>query len=167
MSNLQYPAILLGGVQKKFITSLEKQLSWAVEVCFYRTKFQRTSDLKLKHSIFMVRNFLDINLINYLQKCKMNELPALTDNPIFSPMKFMKESPRSNLLSFNFFAASKIMQASIFKRTVCVWNSLPKNLRKLESKPQRFKSKFKEFYHSKMKMDPDLNYDLNWVDFRF
>ena len=64
MSNFQYPAILLGGVQKKFITSVEKQLSWAVKVCFYRSKFQRSSDLKLKHSIFTVRNFLDINLIN-------------------------------------------------------------------------------------------------------
>ena len=122
MSNLQYPAILLGGVQKKFITSLEKQLSWAVKVCLYRTKFQRSSGLKLKHSIFTVRNFLDINLINYLRKCKMNELPALTDNPIFSPMKFIKESPRSNLLS----SISSLLQKSCklpFSNGPCVFGT--------------------------------------------
>ena len=30
-----------------------------------------------------------------------------------------------------------------------------------------FKSKLKEVYHFEMRMDSALDYDLNWVDFRF
>ena len=118
MSNLQYSSILLGGVQKKFITSLEKQNRWAIKSVFFRTKFQRSSDTKLKHSIFTVRNFVDINMTNNLLKGKKNELPAASDNPIFYQMFFIRKSPKSNLLYFNFFVVSKFRKVSDFKHMV-------------------------------------------------
>ena len=66
------------------------------------------------------------------------------------------------LLTFNFLAASKIMNVSILERDVPVWNSLPRNVSKLEPKPQQFKSKVKEVYHFTTRMDPAPKYDMNW-----
>ena len=48
ISHLRYPAILLYDMTETFLTTLEKQLNWAIEACFNITKVEFPSDLKSK-----------------------------------------------------------------------------------------------------------------------
>ena len=47
VSHLHYSSIVINSISKQLITSLEKQMSWAVKSCFNRNKFDSSSDLKL------------------------------------------------------------------------------------------------------------------------
>ena len=46
ISHLHYEVFLLDGIFEKVLTALEKQLSWAIEVCSNRTKIKSSPDLK-------------------------------------------------------------------------------------------------------------------------
>ena len=76
ISHLHYPSILLQGLSQNLITTLEKQLSWGVKACFNRQKMDSSSDLKIKHSIFPVRIFLDYKAVFYFWKYHNKLLPA-------------------------------------------------------------------------------------------
>ena len=58
-SHLHYSAILLTGISENLITTLEKQLNWGIKACFNRSKFDHSTDLKIRHKILPVRQFLD------------------------------------------------------------------------------------------------------------
>ena len=58
ISHLHYTAFLLNGLNANINTTLEKQLNWGKEACFDRTKYERSSDLKIKHNIPPIRYLL-------------------------------------------------------------------------------------------------------------
>ena len=58
ISHVHYSAILLNGISENLLTTLEKQLSWAVKACFNRRKCDHSADLKLLHDILPMRYFL-------------------------------------------------------------------------------------------------------------
>ena len=47
LSHVQYSSVLLATINQNLITTLEKQLNWAIKACFRRQKFDLTSDLKI------------------------------------------------------------------------------------------------------------------------
>ena len=51
ISHLYYSSVLLNGITENLLTTLQKQLSWAVKTCFNRHKFDPSSDLKIYHKI--------------------------------------------------------------------------------------------------------------------
>ena len=59
ISHLHYSAVLLNGINKNLIRSLEKQSSWGVKACFHRKKNVSSLDLKIKNKILPIRNILD------------------------------------------------------------------------------------------------------------
>ena len=79
ISHLHYPSILINGISPNVITTLEKQLSWAVKACFNRTKFESSSDLKIKYRIFPIRSFLNLKALVYFWKWKNGFLPAFKE----------------------------------------------------------------------------------------
>ena len=58
ISHLHYSSVLLNGITENLLTTLEKQLSWAVKACFKRNKFDHSSDLKIYHKILPIQYFL-------------------------------------------------------------------------------------------------------------
>ena len=76
IGHLYYPAILLGGISANLIISLEKQLSWAVKTCCDCTKYDSSSDLKLKHNILPVTMFLDYKILSHFWKIQHQLMPA-------------------------------------------------------------------------------------------
>ena len=78
ISNLHYPTVLLSGLTTNPTISLEKQLSWAIETCCDRRKFDSSSDLKLKSNMLTDSMFLDWNLDCHLCKIKHNLISAYT-----------------------------------------------------------------------------------------
>ena len=68
MSHLQYSAILVNGISENLLTTLEKQISWAVKACFNRMKYDHSLNLKLKHDILPIRYFLNMKTTLYFWK---------------------------------------------------------------------------------------------------
>ena len=51
VSHLQYSAVLLNEITENLMERLEKHFNWAIEACFFRTKYDHSSDLKLQDKI--------------------------------------------------------------------------------------------------------------------
>ena len=63
ISHLHYSALILIGVQKSLLTTLEKQLNWGIKSIFNRRKYDRSTDLKLRNKILPVFFSLEIPLL--------------------------------------------------------------------------------------------------------
>ena len=64
ISHVHYSAIiLLNGISENLLTTLEKQLRWAVKACFSRRKCDHSADLKLLHDILPMRYFLKLKSV--------------------------------------------------------------------------------------------------------
>ena len=124
ISHLHYPEILLNGWTEYLNTTLEKQLNWGIKACFIRTKYYRSSDLKIKHNILPIRYFLKNKSLLYFWKWKNNLIPAFRDSQLETD-KIRKQS-RTETLYFNTFCRSDFLRNSFFKKTVTLWNTLPK-----------------------------------------
>ena len=48
LSHIQYSSLMLVGIRKNLMMTLEKQFNWGMKVCFNRKKFDRSTDLKIK-----------------------------------------------------------------------------------------------------------------------
>ena len=57
LSQLNYSATVLTGITENLITTLEKQLTWGIKACFNRSKFDHSTNLKIRHKILPVRYF--------------------------------------------------------------------------------------------------------------
>ena len=57
LSHLHYSAILPTGIGGNLITTLEKKLNWGITACFNRSKFDHSTNLKIRHKILPVRCF--------------------------------------------------------------------------------------------------------------
>ena len=54
INHLHYSALILIGLQKSLLTTLEKQLNWGIKSIFNRRKYNRSTDLKLRNKILPV-----------------------------------------------------------------------------------------------------------------
>ena len=50
LSHIQYSSLMLVGIRKNLMITLEKQFNWGIKVCFKRKKFDRSTDLKKKQN---------------------------------------------------------------------------------------------------------------------
>ena len=75
ISHLHYSGLLLASSKNNFFITLEKQLSWALQTCFSRKKYDSSSDLKLKHQILPIKFFLEYKVLKYFMKLSSNQLP--------------------------------------------------------------------------------------------
>ena len=64
ISHLHYSALILIGLQKSLLTTLEKQLNWGINNIFNR-KYDRSTDLKLRIKILLVSFLLKYHCSKY------------------------------------------------------------------------------------------------------
>ena len=65
ISHLPYFALILIGLQKSLLTTLEKQLNWGIKSIFNRRKYDRSTDLKLRNKILPVSFLLNYHCSKY------------------------------------------------------------------------------------------------------
>ena len=127
VSHLQYSAILLTGITENLITTLEKQLNWAIKACFFRTKNDHSSDLKLQYKILPVRCLLNMKTVLYFWKWKNKMIPSLIgeNEPSTAQLRLLE---RTDILVYTGRCESSFMKNSFFKKTVPLWNTLNEKL---------------------------------------
>ena len=131
ISHLHYPSFLLNGISQNLITTLEKQLSWAVKACFNRTKFESSSDLKIKYRIFPVRLFLNLKALVYFWKWKNGFLPAFKEQNSIITGNY-RTHKRTSTLIYNSHTNGSIMEASFFQKNSPTVEHLTEKINKNE-----------------------------------
>ena len=127
LSQIQHPAFLLNGISQNLITSLENQLRWAVKACFNRNKYDSSSDLKIKHSIFPVKLMLEYRSVTYFWKYQNSLLPAFKTS-LKLPNTNFKYLPRSETLMNKTKTNSDYLRNSFFNLVIPLWNKIPSKL---------------------------------------
>ena len=103
-----YSSILLNGLTENLLTTLEKQLSWAVKACFNRNKFDHSSDLKIFHNILPIRYFLEYKSVLYFWKVRHGILPAFAK--VKPTTAVIKNQKRTNKLYVSLPRENKVMK---------------------------------------------------------
>ena len=93
ISHLHYSALILIGLQKSLLTTLEKQLNWGIKSIYNRRKYDRSTDLKLRNKILPVSFLLKYRCSKYFIRLLSNDLPAYKIEPL-STMR-IKQHDRS------------------------------------------------------------------------
>ena len=168
ISHLHYPALLLNGISQNLITTLENQLSWGIKACCNRSKFDSSSDLKLKHQVLPIRLLLDYRATTYFWKLHNNFVPAFNGSNEISTVK-IKSHERTGKLVFDKTARTTFLQNCFMKRATVLWNKLPREISRNKYSYETIKTKIKRFYISQIKREieqPEHRMKC-WKDYRF
>ena len=126
LSQIQHPVILLNGISQNLITSLEKQLSWAVKACFNSNKSDSSSDLKIKNSI-PIKLLLKYRSVTYFWKYQNSLIPAFKTS-LKLPNANFRYLPRSRTVMNKTKTNSELHRNSVFILVIPLWNKIPTKL---------------------------------------
>ena len=121
LSQIQHLAILLNGISQNLITSLEKQLSWAVKVCFNRNKSE------LRAVFFPIKLMLEYMSVTDFWKYRNSLLRAFKTS-LKLPNASFKYLPRSETLMNKTKTNSEYLRNSSFNLVIPLWNKNPTKL---------------------------------------
>ena len=144
LSHLHYPNFLFSDLRKSLRVTLNKQLNWGIKACFKRTKFDRTTDLKIKHKILPVEYLIKYRAIICFIKLLKANLPAFDELKLATPSAKMND--RANKLSFEANQETNIMQNCFSKIAVDWFNNLPLALRQNIPKKRALKTTRKIYF---------------------
>ena len=125
ISHLHYSSILLNGISRSLISTMEKQLNWGIKACFIGYKMDSSHDPRLHYRISSVRHLLDLKGVLFFWKWKYNLWPAFSRLQIATAN--LKTHERTINLTYHSFAHSEQLKNSLSKIVVPLWNALPKN----------------------------------------
>ena len=168
ISHLHYPSILLQGLSQNLVTTLEKQLSWGVKACFNRQKIDSSSDLKIKHSVFPIRIFLDYKAVfisgNITINCCQHS-GAQTQYQQQGQDIIQEQRNWSAILK----SLPTSWEKSFFMRILPLWNTLPLGLTRKKFSSQTIKSKFKIYFSNRIakEIEQPGRRKKCWRDYRF
>ena len=168
ISHVHYSAILLNGISDNLLTTLEKQLSWAVKACFNRKKFDHSADLKVQHNILPMRYLLNYKSALYFWKFTHDMIPSLAKENRPSTAVLRKHK-RTNQVYIDIKNNTQLIKNSFFNKVVPIWNTLPGNMKTKEHTYNTTKAKMKQFFLQKFKSESDIP-EFNkrcWKDFIF
>ena len=85
LSHVQYSSALLATINQNLITTLEKQLNWAIKACFHRQKFDSSSDLKMNLGILPISLLFDYRAATYCHSIMNKKKPAFSSSALKLP----------------------------------------------------------------------------------
>ena len=144
ISHLHYSSVLMNGITENLLTTLEKQLSWAVKACFNRNKFDHSSDLKIYHKILPIRYFLQNKSVLYFWKLRHGILPAFAK--VKPTLAVIKNQKRTNKLYVNLPRENEVMKNCLYNKVVPLWNTLPDKVKIKNHTYVTMKRKIKRFF---------------------
>ena len=128
MSHLHYSAVLLKGITENLLTTLEKHLNWGIKACFYRNKYDSSSDLKLMYDIIPIHYSLNIKASIYYWKFENNLIPAFLGEMKPSTAVLRKQN-RTKSEYFNLIQRTDFIGKCFFKRAIELWNTLLESIK--------------------------------------
>ena len=164
LSHLNYSILYLSNITENQWTSLDKQLNWALRACYYKSKRSSARELKLASKHLPIRILAKLRSTIYLSKLIHDRLPA------YKTLQFPNLDYRINLrtsnLTLKMRAKSKALSSSFLFSTQKIWNTIPLQLRNIDSHDE-FKAAIKlHFWNQFKQQPPDRIIGNVWNDFK-
>ena len=84
LNHVQYCSVLPATMNQNLITTLEKQLNWAIKACFHRQKFD-SSDLKMILGILPISLLFDCRAATYCHSIMNKKKPTCSSSALNLP----------------------------------------------------------------------------------
>ena len=137
-------AVQSGGCRfESLLLSLEKQLNWALETVFYRSRNKCSTSLKISEGILSMKQRIDLKSFDLLYSILKNERSAFQNHLKLPTMSF-RIHDRSKKIILKEPGSSKFLHGAFFYTCVRSWNSLPIELRTIKYKREKWKKLIKE-----------------------
>ena len=134
---------------------------------FFCTKYDHSSDLKLQYKILPVQYLLNMKSVLFFGNGKIiwSRLLSVKINHQLLKSDFLKEQLYLYILG----SESTFMRNSFFKKTVPLWNTLPKNLETKSYSYTTIKINTKAFFIKQLEREVDTpDYGKTcWRDYQF
>ena len=85
LSHVQHSSVLLATINQNLITTLEKQLNWAIKARFHTQKFDSSSDLKMKLGILPISLPFDYRANTYIHDIMKKKKTAFSSSAVKLP----------------------------------------------------------------------------------
>ena len=166
LSHVQYSPVLLATINQSLITTLEKQLKWAIKACFHRQKFDSSSDLKMNFGLLPISLLFDYRTATYCHGIMNKKKPAFSSSALKLPNASFYIHKRSQKI-FTQTISKCNLHKGIIKRGILQHNSFPRNY--LSMSYSLAKKKYKQFFLNEYKKDPKKTEhgSITWKHFKF
>ena len=112
------------GINANLLTSLEKQLSWAVKACFIRKQLDSSKDLKFQHSIMPIKWLLEYRCSVYTKQFMAKCKPAFTSNSLkLSISDFYRHIELDNIFAQK--TSTRVLDKSSIRQGILMQNQVP------------------------------------------
>ena len=152
-SHIQYSSLMLVGIRKNLMITLEKQFNWGMKVCFKRKKFDRSTDLKIKNRIMPVEFLLKYRCMVFFMKYVRKQLSAFSNNNELQTSNCMQNA-RTGKIYPAMKSNSEFLDKSLMLQAMKLYNEVPYEQRQKLDKVKNIKGFLKEFYFKEYLKDP-------------
>lgn len=167
LCHLYYPCVLFSGINNTLMSSLDKQINWAVKACCFKRKYDSSTQLKKSNGILPAQKQIEYMCLTYFWKLVNNQSAAFTNLrfPNF-PLRYNERK-----LCYNINVSAKNQKTDHIKdsftnQTTLNWNKLPPFI-KQEINHKKFKSKLKFYLLEEFRKIPnDRVISRAWDGFR-
>ena len=119
LSHVQYSPVLLETINQNLITTLEKQLNWAIKACFHRQKFDSSSDLKMKLGILPISLLFDYRAATYCHGIMNKKKPAFSSSALKLPTASFYIHERTQKIFTQTISKCKLHKKLLLKEVFC------------------------------------------------
>ena len=129
LSHVQYSSVLIATINQNLITTLKKQLNWAIKACFHWQKFDSSSDLKMNIGILpILLNLFDYRAATYCHSIMNKKKLAFSTSALKLPTASFHIHERTQIKNFTQTISKCILlEKSTIKRGILQHNSFPNN----------------------------------------
>lgn len=143
LCHLNYPAVLLTGINNTVLESIEKQINWAIKACCFKRKFDHVTQLKKTNRILPARKQIEYICLTYFWKLVNNASEAFLG--LNFPNFPLRHNIRRSTYTLNISAKNQKtehIRKSFTSQSIESWNTLPVEI-KSESSHKKFKHTLK------------------------
>ena len=165
ISHLHYSALILIGLLKSLLTTLEKQLNWWIKSIFNRRKCGRSTDLKLRNKILQVFFLLKYHCSKYFFSLTQQRSSSIKNWTFLQhENKITWQAKKSNVR----YKKEQFLTDSFIEQAIPIYNSLPSNIRLKTASKASLKKELKEYFWKEFLKDPkvtDIKDDIESIKF--
>ena len=136
LSHIQYSSLMLVGIRKNLMITLEKQFNWGIKVCFKRKKYDRSTDLKIKNRFMPVEFLLKYRCMVFFLKYVRKQLTAFRNNNVLQTSN-CKQNARTGNPAMK--SNSEFLDKSLMLQAMKLYNDFPYEQRQKLDKVQNIK----------------------------
>ena len=151
-SHIQYSSLMLVGIRKNLMITLEKQLNWGKK-CVSKKKYDCSTDLKIKNRIMPVEFLLKFRCMVFFLKYVRKHLPAFSNNNVLQTSNY-KQKARTGKIYPAMKSNLEFLDKSFMLQAMKLYNEFPYEQRQKLSKVKKIKGFLKEFYFKEYLKNP-------------